>query len=94
MIKSLGKNETELVGGWIQENGSVVSDGISQRIEYLIQNKLKKVTSSDDGWDQLYLDAESSCYWELSRPESESHGGGAPVLKKLSFTAAKSKYQV
>ena len=94
MIKELGSCETELVGNWVQQNGSVVADDVSKRIEFLTQNKLKKVASSDDGWDQLYIDVQDSRYWELSHPESDSHGGGAPLLKNLSQDEVKNKYRL
>ena len=94
MIKELDSIETELVGSWVQQNGSVVADEVSKRIEYLTHIKLKKVASSDDGWDQLYIDTEDSRYWELSHPESDSHGGGAPLLKNLSLGEVKKKYQL
>ena len=94
MIKELDSIETELVGSWVEQNGSVVADDVSKRIEYLTQNKLKKVASSDDGWDQLYIDTEDSRYWELSHPESDSHGGGAPLLKNLALDEVKNKYQL
>lgn len=94
MIKELDSYETELVGSWVQQSGSVVADEVSKRIEFLTQNKLKKVASSDDGWDQLYIDEQDSRYWELSHPESDSHGGGAPLLKNLSQDEVKNKYQL
>lgn len=94
MIKELDLFETELVGSWIQKNGSMVADDVSKRIDYLIENKLKKVASSDDGWDQLYIDMQDSRYWELSHPENDYHGGGAPLLKHLSLDEVKNKYQL
>jgi hypothetical protein len=48
--------------------------------------KLKKLTktgTSDDGWTNFYIDEDKSEYWLLTQYNSEYHGGGVPVLKRL-----------
>ncbi|MCZ6587103.1 MAG: Imm27 family immunity protein [Alphaproteobacteria bacterium] len=65
-----------------------------ERIRYLIVNALKKVASTDDGWDVLYVDPNDSRYWELIYAESYMHGGGPPTLRHLSSTAAAEKYNL
>jgi hypothetical protein len=45
--------------------------------------KLTKTGTSDDGWTEFYLDETLSEEWRLTRFNSEYHGGGIPVLKKI-----------
>ena len=94
MIAQLQQTEKVLIGNWIFENGKNVEDSVSKRIQYLINDVLKKVSSSDDGWDVLYIDMEDSRYWELIYPDSHLHGGGAPLLKNISHDEAVKKYNV
>ena len=94
MNEKLGSSETILVGSRTSNGDQVVADDISRRIEYLTQNILEKIASSDDGWDVLFLDTDDSRYWELTYSDSDSHGGGAPTLKNLSAKKASQKYQV
>lgn len=86
-------NETILKGSLIFKDGSVTSDSVSQRIENLIANHLIEIGEDESGWNKLYRDPVDNRYWELTYPESEAHGGGAPQLKLLSDQQAKSKYQ-
>jgi len=76
------------------ENGTLVADKKSKRIESLIQTSLKQIATSDDGWDSLYIDPKDSRYWELVYYDSEQHGGGAPHLKHLSNAEASKKYTI
>ncbi|KXK34907.1 MULTISPECIES: Imm27 family immunity protein [Nitrosomonas] len=86
--------ETKIVGKWILENGKLVADAVTKRIDYLTNNKLVEVGRSDDGWSVLYFDKADERYWELSYPESELHGGGAPSLETVSQDAAIKKYKI
>lgn len=94
MKKKLTSAEVVLTGGWIEKNGQVVLDGTAKRIEYLTNNVLKKIATSDDGWDTVYSDPEDGRYWELIYPFSGTHGGGAPVLCNLSTEQAEKKYKI
>lgn len=47
-----------------------------------IQTLTKKGTSVD-GWTEDYVDEDTNENWLLTRYNSEYHGGGVPVLKKL-----------
>lgn len=85
-------NEVELVGSWIIRNGRAVLDDVGQRIEYLIENSLKEIAVSDDGWDKLYINPNDGVYWELTYPDSQLHGGGAPKLTHVKIEIAKIKY--
>lgn len=42
MIKQLSSEETELSGRWIVQNNYIYADEVTQRIEALIQDSLKK----------------------------------------------------
>ena len=77
MSLPLRSGETELVGNWVVQAGSVVADDVSKRIEVLISSTLKEIGSSEDGWDVLYVDPSDGRYWELTYPDSGAHGGGA-----------------
>ena len=66
----------------------------NKRIETLIKDYLVKITTDETGWDVLYQDPEDNRYWELTYPESELHGGGAPVLRHLSVVEAHDKYNI
>ncbi|MEO6722634.1 MAG: Imm27 family immunity protein [Ferruginibacter sp.] len=51
-----------------------------------IQSKLKslnKTKTSDDGWTIFYADIETQENWILTQHESEYHGGGISILKRL-----------
>lgn len=87
-------NETILKGSWIFKDGSMTNDSVSQRIENLIAKHLIEIGEDESGWNKLYIDPEDNRYWELTYPESEAHGGGAPQLELLSDQQAKSKYQI
>ena len=51
-----------------------------------VETKLKTLTktgASTDGWTHYYADKNSNEEWHLTRYDSEYHGGGVPVLKRL-----------
>jgi hypothetical protein len=90
----LKPNEIELQGSWEFVGNSMKADNISERIENLVSSYLIEISEDESGWNKLYQDPEDKRYWELSYPESEMHGGGAPLLKSLSLNEAKKKYRV
>jgi len=53
---------------------------------------LSKVARDSSGWDSLYVDPSDNRFWELTYPESASHGGGPPHLKCLSRMEVREKY--
>lgn len=93
-MERLTPAETELRGSWITIDRQVVADPIARRIENLIAHDLVEVGSADGGWSKLYQDPVDRRYWELTYPESETQGGGAPVLRHLDSDAAMDKYHV
>jgi hypothetical protein len=84
ILVSIKKEETKIIGSWVFENGKLMADASAKRIDQLITNELKKVAPTEDGWSVLYLDEHDGRLWELSYPESGSHGGGAPCLVAVS----------
>lgn len=88
----LSNKEVKLVGKWIYENDSVHKDKVCERIEWLLNNQLKKVGSDKSGWDVLYIDPFDNRLWELIYSESEIQGGGPPTLIYISYEEAAQKY--
>lgn len=70
----------------------IVSDATARRIERLIDQQLVELGKDASGWDVLYRDPGDGRLWELTRPQSEMHGGGPPRLTVLSVDAARRKY--
>ena len=88
----LNSAESELVGSWFMRDGHMVADAVANRIEELIQQHLIKLGADDSGWDMLYRDPEDGRLWELTYPQSDSHGGGPPALRCIDATHARRKY--
>jgi hypothetical protein len=85
-------DETEIRGTWTRKGAEVRQDVNCQRIEHLVEDHLTKVGHDPSGWDTLYLDPADGRYWELTYPESDSHGGGPPMLRNVSPDFARLKY--
>lgn len=88
----LSNKEEKLIGKWIYEKGPVHKDEVSDQIEWLINNQLKRIGTYKSGWDILYIDPADNRLWELTYPESEMQGGGPPTLICISNEEAKQKY--
>jgi hypothetical protein len=80
---NLKPNETHIIGKWIVENGKVIADSASLRIEELVTKKFVEIGRADSGWTVLYLDKSDGQYWEKTYPNPEQQGGGAPSLSHL-----------
>ncbi len=93
-LRSTSPTETKIEGNWILENGKLIADVSTKRIDYLIKNELIELGRSTDGWSVLYRSKEDKRYWELSYADSSLHGGGAPVLTVLSDAAALARYNI
>jgi hypothetical protein len=85
-------NEREIAGGWTFDGGSALADTATRRIEDLISSHLTELSRTDDGWSVLYQDPDDNRMWELTYPNSDSQGGGAPHLQVVDRTYAASKY--
>lgn len=90
---SIQPSEIRIHGNWTLINGRLVADSAANRIDYLVCNELDEVGRSDDGWSVLYLDRRDGRYWELTYPDSDMHGGGAPALDFLPDDMAAKKYK-
>ncbi|WP_162428210.1 Imm27 family immunity protein [Pontibacter pudoricolor] len=91
-MREIDQYENQLIGSWEFKDGQIREDYISQRINWLISNYLIRLCSDTSGWYILYKDPNDGRFWELSYPESSSHGGGAPSLINLSYAEVKKKY--
>lgn len=89
----LHSHETELVGSFKIERGSIENDPVTNRIYELLHAHLIEVARSPEGWTRLYRDPSDSRLWELSFPQGSLQGGGPPRLAVLSKEEALSRYQ-
>lgn len=85
-------NETEIRGAWAVVKGRVEADSNCRRINELISHHLREVASDASGWDSLYVDPSDNRFWELTYPESASHGGGPPHLRHLLRSEVRKKF--
>jgi len=92
MRKALKPDETKLIGSWVCENGHVVADDTTKRIEWLLDNCLIKIATDYSGWENLYVDPNDKRYWQLMYPQGEMQGGGPPALVNISEEEARKKY--
>ena len=91
----LEPNETELIGRWVEKDGSVVKDEACRRIDALLAGgHLTRITQDASGWEILYQDKEDGRFWEMTYPQSHMHGGGPPALRCLNGDEAKKKYNL
>lgn len=88
----LEADETLLTGQWLMQDGHVVADETTRRIEDLVSDYLEKLGHDESGWDTLYQDPHDGRYWERIYPMSAMHGGGPPELRCLTLDQAKAKY--
>lgn len=93
-MMNIQPNETSITGKWIIEDGKLVADAATNRINYLTANVLVEVARSEDGWSILYRDNNDGRFWELSYPDSEQHGAGAPYLRTRSECEIAKNYKL
>ena len=89
---NFSKKEKELIGHWEFRDGKMYKDENTKRVEWLIENYLKKVGSDASGWNILYIDPGDNRLWELTYPQGQMQGGGPPSLTNISEEEAKKKY--
>jgi len=79
-------NEQILTGRWLVEDGHARGDTVCERIAWLIAHHLQKVADSPESgaWETLFRAPDDGRYWELTYPQSGTHGGGPPQLKCVS----------
>jgi Immunity protein 27 len=93
MSSKILPGETEIVGGWLVDGGQVKADQLALRIDDLVNHYLVELAASDEGWSVLYMDPGDGRHWELTYPDSPSHGGGAPRLAVISSEEARVRYK-
>ncbi len=94
MSNKILPGETEIIGGWFFDGERSQADQLASRINDLVKYYLVELAASDDGWAMLYLDHSDGRYWELTYPDSPSHGGGAPTLTVISAKEARVRYKL
>jgi hypothetical protein len=85
-------SERLIAGAWTESDGAVASDEAARRIDWLVNQYLKRIGDGGDGRTTLYPDPADGRYWELTYPLSELHGGGPPQLAAISPTDASRRY--
>jgi hypothetical protein len=83
-----------IVGSWKFENGRVIEDEACTEIRTIIRDRLRVVGADLSGWFKLFLELETGQYWELDFPQSGSHGGGPPRLRKVNLADIAGRYDV
>ncbi len=94
MSNKIKNDEKVLKGGLIINNGNVEFDDTSLRIGDLISDYLIRIADDKTGWDVLFQDPNDNLYWELTYPNCELQGGGAPLLSEVSYETSKTKYNI
>ncbi|PKG68428.1 hypothetical protein CXF64_14705 [Pseudoalteromonas sp. GutCa3] len=77
----LQSSESALAGCWVESDVKVIADSVCERIDWLVNNHLRKVGTSKCGWDVYFNDPIDGRFWLLSYPQGHMHGGGPPLLK-------------
>lgn len=85
-------SENVISGAWVFSDGRLVADAECIRIEQLVNSFLRLLGRDASGWEAIYRDPEDGRFWELTYPQSELYGGGAPRLACLSKDEALQKY--
>jgi hypothetical protein len=88
----LKSTETDLIAKWVVVEGKMAGDEVEQRINALIHGELQKLGHDSSGWETLYRDPSDGRLWELTRPQSEMHGGGPRRLHVIEPEEARRKY--
>ncbi len=91
-MNKLGPGEVRLVGGIEAKTGVLKADVNWERILWLTKEELVELARDASGWCILYRDPQDGRLWELSYPDSGSHGGGAPELRVVTRVEAERKY--
>jgi hypothetical protein len=88
----LQSHESELIGRWELKQGQQTDDATTRRIKWLLENLFVEQGSDPTGWDLLYRDPNDGRLWELTCPQSESHGGGPPRPALLDRERVREQY--
>ena len=94
-VYKIKSNETIIDSDWTKLPNHLTREKafeVQKRIYWLKTNYLKKLV--DKGWEVLYIDTDDNRFWELTYPNGEIHGGGAPLLKNINKDIVLSKYGI
>lgn len=94
MHSELQSDEVHLAGGWDENGGETAMDAVAARIDWLVRERLERVTTDTNGRDTLYRDPRDGRLWEHIVPHSDRHGGGPASLRHISPTEAMTKYEI
>jgi len=90
----LRSNEECIVGGWEVVDGVTVEDYNTRRVFYVTSNLLHVIGEDPSAWRTLYQDKSDGRYWQLSYDNSDTHGGGTPLLRCISRLEAMKKHGI
>jgi hypothetical protein len=90
--KCIQKDEVLIVGNWIMVDGRAMSDDNELRIKELIEEDLRYLATSSDGWERLYTDPADGRLWEQTCLHGEMQGGGPQTLRCIGNVIAREKY--
>jgi hypothetical protein len=94
MHTDLQPGESDLIGQWLDLGSRIEGDAMTARIQWLIAERLERLSDDSGGWEVLYRDPRDGRLWELTYPHGQMHGGGPPRLHLLSPEQASAKYRL
>ena len=80
----MATDSSELRETWEYVGGKMVAAGDTDVINDLLATKLEKLRAKN--WRVLYRHRETGQFWELTYPQTEMHGGGPRLLRRLNIT--------
>ncbi len=86
-MKSLGPDETELIGEWEFVENRRLEDSVCKRIRALISSELEYLASDSSGRHKLYRDPFDKRLWELTEGQTVP-----PKLRLISQDEARATY--
>ncbi|WNC69093.1 Imm27 family immunity protein [Thalassotalea nanhaiensis] len=63
-----------------------------ETINDFIKCRCKKLTTDSSDWETLYINEDANEYWVKSYPNSECHGGGNPILSRITSLEVEQKF--
>lgn len=94
MSRKPSSSEASMIGSWVMKDGSMVQDAVCERIQWLTDSFFEQMVVDGDNWSALYRNPDDGSYWELTYPQSHTHGGGPPTLQRISENDARKRYRI
>ncbi len=88
MFHDLKEHETELVGMWLDLGLKVTGDAICDRIEWLTDTRLERLSKNGELLAELYRDPNDGRLWEKILPFVD----GPPTLRVVTPAAAAERF--